>query len=150
MAGTFGFTSDSGIERDFHLVDGARVGIHRNGFGDSLFPLVGSLPEHPGDQIDIDLREADLPCPGISPANLRRAMGSAIDPEHLIVEMLDAETQPRYADLLDRLEFGLFERAGLALKSHLSGGFPCPVFVDAIDEPFHWALLRYEGVPPPK
>jgi hypothetical protein len=147
VAGTLGFTSDCRVERNFHLVDGAGVGVHRDGLGDGLFPFVGSLAEHAGDEIDIDLRKADLSCPGIRPQNLRRAMGTAVNPEHFVVEVLHAETEARDADFLDRLEFRLFERAWLALEGDFAGRFPRPVFVDPLDEPLKLGVAQIRRRP---
>ena len=59
---------------------------------------------HPGDQVDVDLREIDFARPLICAVNLRRKMGAAVGRQNVVVEMLDAEAQSRDADLFQCFE----------------------------------------------
>ena len=53
--------------------------------------------------------------------DLRRAMRAAVQLEDLVVEVLDAEAEPRHADAADRRELGFGQRARLALERDLLG-----------------------------
>ena len=67
--------------------------------GDALLPVVVRLAEHAGNQIDVDLREAERARLIVGAADLGRAMRAAVQLEQPIVEVLDAEAQPRDAGL---------------------------------------------------
>ena len=49
--------ADGRVERQLHLVDGDAVGLERQRLGDAVAPVLVGLAQHPGDQVDVDLRE---------------------------------------------------------------------------------------------
>src|SRR5688572_23524922 len=126
---------DAGVVRDFHLIDRDAVGVHRDSSLDGVLPLVLGLAEHAGDQVDVDLREADVARPCIRLPDLRRLMSPAVDRQDLVVEVLDAQRQPRHADFLDRAQLAFLQRARLAFERDFLGRVPAPVLVDPLDEP---------------
>ena len=75
---------------------------------------------------------------------------AAVGAQDLVVEMLDAKAQARDADLLDRLKFRLLERARLTFEGDFLGRVPGPLLVDLSISRRSCALLRNDGVPPPK
>ena len=97
---------------------------------DVLAPVFVGLLDHAGDEIDVDLREADRAREVVGADRFRsRPMRAAVDLENVAVEVLDAEDEPRDADLAERAELLLGQRAGLASKvtssasSHGSNAF---------------------------
>ena len=60
----------------------------------------------------------------VGAVDLRRAVRAAVELEDVVVEVLDAEAQPRDADVADRLELGLGQRARLALEGDFLGAVP--------------------------
>ena len=84
-------------------------------------PVRVGLAEHAGDQIDVDLREAERARLLVDAVDLRRAVRAAVQLENPIVEVLDAEAEPRDAELAERGELGIGERARLALEGDFRG-----------------------------
>ena len=56
--------------------------------------------------------------------DFRRAVRAAVQFQDAIVEVLDAEAQPRHAEAPDLIELGLVDGARLALERDLLGGGP--------------------------
>ena len=83
--------------------------------------------------------------PGPGAVDFGRLMGAAVVAEDVVVEMLDAEAQPRNADFAERVNFGLGERARLAFERDFLGGVPRDVRPQAIDEPFELARAKKRG-----
>ena len=77
------------------------------------------LLDHAGDEVDIDLREAQPLRELIRAPDLRTSVGAAVNLEDVVIEVLHAEAQPRDADLAQHLEFLLAQCARLALESDL-------------------------------
>src|SRR5262245_49516066 len=80
--------------------------------------------DHAGDQVDVDLREAEAAGEGVGAGDLRRAMGAAVQLEDVIVEVLDTEAQARHADVTDHRQLRLGQRTRLALEGHFLGAIP--------------------------
>ncbi len=66
--------------------------------------------------------------------DLAREMGPAVFFEHRVAEILDAQAQPRDAQLLERVDLRLRERARLALEGDFLGLVPIDVGPQAIDQ----------------
>ena len=92
-------------------------------------------PSMPGDQVDVDLREADRLREPVDTVDLRRPVRPAVQLEDPVVEVLDAEAEPRDAHLADRLELRLGQRARLALEGDFLRCRPRGRRSQAIDEP---------------
>ena len=90
-------------------------------FCDAGVPVLVGLAEHAGDEIDVDLREAERPRDRVGAVDFRRAVRPAVGLENRVVEVLDAEAEARDADLADGRELALAERARLALEGDLLG-----------------------------
>jgi hypothetical protein len=86
-----GLAGDGGVKGDFHLIDGHRVGVELDGLLDGVFPLVLGLAHHPGDEVDVDLGEADIAHPFPGAEDFRRFVGPAVLAEDFVVEVLNAE-----------------------------------------------------------
>src|SRR5262249_12563455 len=106
------------------------------GFGDRGAPLGVSLADHAGNQVNVDVREADFAGPVVRAIDLFGAVCAAVEFEDFGVEMLDAEAEARHADRADGFELVLLQRARLALEGNFAGGVPAPVLVDALDQFF--------------
>src|ERR1043165_3649519 len=61
-------------------------------------------------------------------------MRAAVSGEYLVVEVLDAETETRHPDVLQRFEFRLVQRTRLALKRDLFRICPTHVPIQTLDE----------------
>src|SRR5919205_407362 len=61
-------------------------------------------------------------------------MRAAVCREDLVVEVFDAETQARDADLFQRLQLRLLNRAGLTLERDFFRVLPTDVSIQTIDE----------------
>src|SRR3569832_446809 len=61
-------------------------------------------------------------------------MRTTVRGEDLVVEVFDAETQSRHADLFQRLQFRLLNRARLTLESNFFRVLPTDVTIQTIDE----------------
>src|SRR5262249_40586104 len=92
--------------------------------GDALFPVVPTLADHTGDEVDVDLLEAELPCPAVGAMNLLFEMGTAIKLKNFRIEILDAETEARHAHLAQSLKLVLLQRARFALEGHFLSALP--------------------------
>ena len=62
-------------------------------------------------------------------------MSPAVLAKDVIIEMLDAEAQPRDADFAKRVDLGFRERARLAFESDFLGRVPRNVCPQPIDQP---------------
>ena len=98
-------------------------------------PVGFGLAEHAGDQVDVDLREAEAARRVVSAADLGRSMRAAVELEDAIVEVLDAEAEPRDTHRADRGKLGFGKRAGLAFERDLFGVVPRPVGIEPPDQP---------------
>ncbi len=116
--------ADRRVVGQLHLVDGHAVGRELERLVDADAPVLVGLPHHPRDQVDVDLREAELPRVLEDAVDLRRAMGTSVDLENAVVEVLDAETEAGNAELTDRGQFALAERPRLAFERDLGGAAP--------------------------
>ena len=61
-------------------------------------------------------------------------MGPAVLLQHVVVEVLDAQAQPRDAQLAERLDLRLGERARLALEGDFFGLVPVDVRPQPLDQ----------------
>ena len=144
-------SGDRGVEGHFHLVDGDRIGVHRDGLFDGRFPFVFDFAQHAGDQVDVDLLEADLAHPLVGAEDFGRLVGAAVGGEHLVIEMFDAQRKASDADLLDRLQFGLsLSVPGSHSKVTSLAASQVQFSLMRSTMRSSWALERKEGVPPPK
>ena len=101
---------------------------------DAVRPVLVGLAEHAGDEIDVDLRKAEVARLLVDARDLRRAVGAAVQLQDAIAEILDAEAQPGDADAANRRQLGTGDRAGLALERDLFGRLPRPARRHALDE----------------
>jgi len=97
--------ADRGVVRQLHLINGDAVGRQRDRALDALLPVLVGFPEHPRDQVDVDLRKIQRACVLVNAEDLRRLMRAAVQIEDPVVEVLDAETEPRHAEPAQRREF---------------------------------------------
>ncbi len=89
------------------------------------------------------------PRPGA--VNLRRLVSPAVLAQNFIVEVFDAEAQPRDAQLAEGVHLRFAERAGFALEGHFLRFVPADVgFEPRSTSRRSCFSLRNEGVPPPK
>src|SRR5689334_15743880 len=61
-------------------------------------------------------------------------MRASVRGENLVVEVFDAETETRHTDVLERVEFRLVQRCGLALKRDLFRVCPTHVTIQTFNE----------------
>ena len=90
------------VERQLHLIDRDGTGIQLDCSPYCVAPFLFCFTDHAGDQIDVDLRKAQRPRRVVGAPDLGRAMRAAIQFENAVAEILDAKTETRDADLLDR------------------------------------------------
>src|SRR5207302_9757241 len=107
---------DGRVEGELHLIDGHAVRIEIDGLLHAGVPVLLGLAKHAGDQIDVDLRKSERPRVSKGLTDLRRAMRASVDLEDSIVEVLDAEAQPRDAQPPYGRQLGFGERSRLALE----------------------------------
>ena len=138
----FDLASDERVVRQLHLVDRDVVGLELFHLLDAVGPIVVRLADHAGDQVDVDLRKADLLEPVVGSENLRREMGPAVVFEDLVVEILDAERDAGHADLFEHFHLFEAERSRLALEGDFLGRFPGEIFAQPIVQ--RAELLRAE------
>ncbi len=115
---------DRGVEGDFHLVDGDAIGPQPHRPAHAFAPTRLGIVEHSGDQVDVDLLEADRSGVSVGPVDLAGEMCPAVGPQNLVVEMLDPQAQPGDPQFVDCLQLLSVERARLAFKGHLLGLVP--------------------------
>ena len=127
--------ADRSVERQLHLVDGDAVRIELDRPPHRVPPLLFGLAQHAGDQIDVDLREINRPREVVGPEDLGRAVCASVQLQDVVVEVLDAETEPRDAHVANRGELGLGERARLALERDLASGRPRRCGRQPVDQP---------------
>ena len=93
-------------------------------FAHASLPVVPVLADHAGDEVDVDLREAEVARPAEGAVDFVFEMCPAVELQNLRLEVLDAEAQPRDAELAERLELVLLQRARLALEGDFAGCVP--------------------------
>ncbi len=111
--------ADRRVERQLHLVDGDAVGLERQRLVDAVAPVLVGLAQHPGDEVDVDLREVERPRELVGAVHLGRAMRASVGGEDLVVEVFDAKAEPGHAEPADDAKLGLGQRARLALERDL-------------------------------
>ena len=77
-------------------------------------------------------------------------MRAAVQLEDLIVEVLDAETEPRDADAANRRQLRSVSVLRLAFEGHLLGVRPRRSADNRPTSPSSCFVERNDGVPPPK
>src|SRR5262249_3077758 len=87
--------------------------------------------DHAGDQIDVDLIEADVAGPAVSAVDLLFEVGPAVEFEDRRLEVLDAEAEARHAHLAQRFELVPLQRAGFAFECHFPRSIPRPYRFEA-------------------
>ena len=112
------------VERQFHLVDGDALRCQGQRLGDALLPVVPRFADHAGDQVDVDLVEAEVARPAVGAVDLLLQMRPAVVFENLRIEILDAQAEARDAQLAQRFQLVLLQRARLALERHFLGPVP--------------------------
>src|SRR5262249_44980295 len=117
-----------------HLIDGHAVWRKRERAIDARAPVLVRLAEHAGDEIDVDLRESQLARERVGAVDFGRAMGAAVQLENPAVEVLDAEAEARDAEIPDRAELGLGQRARLTLERDLFRARPRRLLRQTLDE----------------
>ena len=125
---------DAGVVGHFHLVNGQRIGLKRDGLGDGFLPQLFRLLDHAGDEIDVDLREANLAGEGVGARDFLRAMRASVDLQDVIVEVLDAEAEPRDAEFANGLQLVVSERAGFCLEGDFLHLIPREQSLHAVGE----------------
>ena len=70
------------------------------------------------------LADVEVLIEGWTPVPRLVVVGAAVVRQNLVIEVLDAQRQPRDAHLAQGLELVLLEGARLALEGHLRGAFP--------------------------
>ena len=126
--------ADGGVVGQLHLVDGDAVGVELDGLLDRRPPLRVVVAEHPRDEVDVDLGEAQALREAVGPEHLGRAVGAAVQLEDAVVVVLDAEAQPRHPQLADLGQLRLGEGARLALEGDLLGVGPRRHRREPVDE----------------
>ena len=116
--------ADRRVVRQLHLVDGHAVRGEIERPPHAVVPVVVGLAEHAGDQVDVDLREAKRARVRVGAVDLGRAVRPPVQLEDLVVEVLDAQAEPRDPDVVDRAQFRLGDRARLAFERDLLGRRP--------------------------
>jgi hypothetical protein len=116
--------ADRRVEGQLHLINGDTVGCELDRFLDAALPVLLGLAEHARDEIDVDLRKAERLRILIRAENLCRPVRAAVHLENVIVKVLDAKAQPRDAQIANRGELRLGERARLALEGDFFGRRP--------------------------
>jgi hypothetical protein len=83
----------SGVDRvvgKLHLVDGHAVRGKIDGFADTGVPILLRLADHTGDEVDIDVGEANVPDPFVRFIDLGAFVSTTVLSENSVVEILDA------------------------------------------------------------
>ena len=96
--------ADRRVERQLHLIDGDAVGRELDRLLDAALPVLFGLAEHAGDEIDVDLRKPERLRELVGAEDLGRPVRAAVQLEDVIVEVLDAEAEPRHAQVANRRE----------------------------------------------
>src|SRR5207253_9503289 len=102
----------------FHLINRHAVRRKSDGLPDALTPVVPSLADHAGDEVDVDLLESQVSGPAERAVDFLFKVGPAIELEDLWIKVLNAQAQSRHAHFAERFELVLLERAWLALEGH--------------------------------
>ena len=87
-------------------------------------PVLVGFADHASNQIDVDLRKADLLQPTVGFENLRREMCPAVFFQNLVLKILDPQRDPRDADFFKRFDFLQAQRARFAFEGNFLGGLP--------------------------
>ncbi len=125
---------DDGVVGQFHLIDRHRIGSEFERAVDGVAPTLIRFAHHPGDQVNVDLRKINFARPFVGAINLSRKMRATIGGQNVVVEMLDAEAQPRDADLFQRFELRFAQRPRLALEGDFFGVLPTHMPVETFDQ----------------
>ena len=86
----FQFFGKGCVVRQFHLINGDAFRVHRDRLADAVPPVVVRFADHAGDEIDIDLVEADIPCPTIGPIDLVLEVRPTVELQDFRFEVFDA------------------------------------------------------------
>src|SRR6185295_18941955 len=103
---------------------GDAVGCESDSFANILAPILFGLAHHPGDQVDIHLRESDGASEIVDAADFLRAVRAAVQFEDRVVKILDTDGEARDAQLENGAEFLFGDGARLALERDLLGVVP--------------------------
>ena len=115
---------DARVVGHLHLINGHRVGFHRHRLGHGLLPLFRSLLHHAGDEVDVDLGEADFPGVGVGPLDLLGAVGASVDFQDVVIEVFDAQTQSGDTHFADGPQLVIGECAGLGFEGDFGRFIP--------------------------
>ena len=102
---------------------------------DAVAPVVSGLAHHAGDQVDIDLRKSDGTGKVVGAADFFRAVGASVALEDVIVKILDPQAEAGDAQILDGLQLGFRQGAGLALEGDFLGFIPRQQLLHSIHDP---------------
>ncbi len=102
--------------------------------GDALLPVVPRLADHAGDEVDVDLVEAEVARPAVGAVNLVFEVRPAVVFEDLRIEILDAKAEARHAQLAQCDELVLLQGARLAFERHFLGAVPRQRRLEAIHQ----------------
>ena len=114
-------------------------GCERQRLLDRVVPVLLGLAEHAGDEVDVDLREVERARLLVGAKDLRRSVRPAVQLEHLVAEILDAEAQARDAEAADDRQLALGQRARLALEGHFLGRVPRRDRLQPVHQPLELA-----------
>src|SRR5262245_16285977 len=128
------FARNDRVVGKLHLIDSHRIRLKLDGAADGVAPSLVRFAHHPGDKVNIDLREIDFARPVVCAIYLSRKMGAAVSRQNVVIEMLDAEAQSRDADLFQRFELRFAERARLALERDFFGVLPTHMPVESVHQ----------------
>lgn len=118
------FFGDQGIEGEFHLVDGDVIGGEFENFINAGGPVFIGFADHAGDEVDIDLGEADFPDPVPGAEDLGREMGTTVFFEDLVVEIFNAKREAGDPDIAEGFELIEAESARFAFKGNFASVIP--------------------------
>ena len=83
----------------------------------TLFPVLLRFLDHARDEVDVDLREANVARINVSARNLFAVMRAAIDLEDVIVKF-STKAEARDAKIANGLQFVIGERARLGFECY--------------------------------
>ena len=93
-------------------------------FCDAVAPVVPCLADHAGDQVDVDLLEAEFACPAVGAVDFLFVVRPAVVFQYLVVEIFDAEAEAGHTQFAQGLELVLLQRARFALERHFLDAVP--------------------------
>ena len=138
------------VERQLHLIDRHAVGRKLDRAANVVAPVVPRFADHAGDQIDVDVGKIGIVNPIPRFLNFGRQMGPAVFFEHRIAEILDAQAQPRDAQLCSVWILGSESVPGSHSKVTSSAWSQLMLARSRSTSDVSCLALRNEGVPPPK